>query len=211
MLETNRCQKILKMLTYHVRIASTEQLGRTFFAETKKPARMARQWAIRARGEGLLTISTVMAHPEIPLVEPIIEWRPGDPEPNFHAACWRLQSRWTEPVQKKTIIAATRQAKALTGGPVGGRPTRAREVTHDLHVTQLFLNFREQDPEIATRWVLEDALYNESHTSFDSKLPDAVIRGTPDLVIEFGGSYAAKKLACIHACHANNHQPYQIW
>ena len=133
----------------------------------------------------------MLTHPEIDISEPLLDWHPGDPTPYFPALAWLTQSRWTSPPTRNMLATATKKAKQLMGGAVGGRPIRIREATHDCHVSALYLHFREHFPELAARWVPEDAFDSDEHRD---KRPDAIITGPEPIFIEFGGAYPAARI-----------------
>lgn len=143
----------------------------------------------------MVALHQIMTHPEIDVSTPILDYQPGNPVPDFDALAWQAQSRWTRPVEETLVATATKKAKQLAGGSIGGRPIRTREATHDIHCAAIYLGLRERHPELAECWLPEDAL---SHLE-GRKIPDAIIRCDPPIVIEFVGSYSAKKLRGIHA------------
>jgi len=153
----------------------------------------------------MISLCEMMTHPEIDVSEPLLDFHPGDPVPDFDALAWRTQSRWTSPPELTLIATASKKAKQLAGGIIGGRPIRTREVTHDVHCSSLYLHFLEHHPELADRWLPEDAI---SHLD-GRKVPDAIIMGNQPVIIEFAGAYSAMKMRVIHAHFCN--QRYQLF
>ena len=107
------------------------------------------------------------------------------------------------------VVYATAKAKQLHGGTCGGRRPRAKEITHDIHVAQVYFCLERHDPELAEYWIGEDRLRAEGR---DGDIPDAVIRppGGAQLTVDFGGSYDARKLRTVHQ-NFSQHGRYQIW
>jgi hypothetical protein len=201
-----RTDDVLECLTSKIRLLTTGQIARTWFAHTEKPTVIAAQYVRRLQVTGLITISRTMAHPEQELTEPILDWQPGSDEPNFDRLSWKACSRWSEHPVRTTVITATEKARSHTGGPIGGRPIRPLELNHDIGVSTVFLNIQARDPELARLWVHEDALAREARHNDRENLPDAQLDG---LVIEFAGAYSAKKLRAVHEHFSK--RPYQLW
>ena len=107
------------------------------------------------------------------------------------------------------MIWASAEAKRTYGGCCGGRRPRPKEITHDIHVAQVFFLYRRRYPELAEHWVCEDQLRAEGR---QDDIPDAVIRlpGGEEIIVEFGGSYDARKLRVMHIEYSS-HGRYQIW
>ena len=80
-----------------------------------------------------------------------------------------------------------------------GHLTNIAQVSHNLHVTEVYLGFLEREPAIAAAWASEDEL-GETRKKFE-KQPDAVLYdrdGKPRLAVEFGGLYGVDKLQAFH-------------
>jgi hypothetical protein len=185
------------------------QVARLAFQHTKEPEIIAQQWARRQARAGLLTLQYIAVHPELKLHEPLLEFHPGDPLPNFDALAWQVQSRWKLPPEMTLVATATKKARQFTGGVIGGRPIRHREVTHDVHVASVYLRLRETDCELSKRWMPEDAVYATNAHEFRTKVPDAVLTGKEPLIVEFAGKYSARKLRSLHAEYSKSR--YQLW
>lgn len=206
---TPRDLEWLEVLTLRVRFLSLAQMARTWWEDS--PAGRANAKArlqILARA-GLITFFRVMAHPEINLVRPVYAWQPGQAEPNFGAASYRLQSRWRQTAVTTPCVMASRAAGQRFGGH-GGRLPRQSEQTHDLHLGALFLQYRQWHPALMRYWIFEERLREEK--SAGEKLPDALWRlPEGERVIEFGGAYSKDKLARFHEHCAEKGLPYEMW
>jgi hypothetical protein len=160
--------------------------------------------------EGLIAAYRALAHPELRLKEPVVRWSPGEPEPEFAGASYRLQSRWTEPFISVTCFMATRRAGRISGGS-GGRRSRTSEQTHDIHLAGVFLHYRSCAPELVSKWSSEARILRGRDTRRE-KLPDAMmVDGNSRRVIEFGGAYSREKIESFHAYCLNEDLPYEIW
>ena len=152
------CEELVELLTYRVRVLSVEQIARAFRCGDVSAA----EALIRpCESAGLITRQNVLARPALPLVEPVVAWRPGAQIPDFGKVAYRLKSRWCEALRPIELMHATRTAAREFGGYLGGRGPRASETTHDLNLAAVFLWHRDHLPEDATAWVPEAQLYAE--------------------------------------------------
>lgn len=208
---TPRDQAILDALTLRVRVLSLSQIARTWWGDTQGPESLARTRLKELEREGLVTLFPLVAHPEIPLDAPLIAWRPGDTPPDFGEASHRAKRRWTRDVTTCAGVFATTVAGNWFGG-TGGRPPRASEATHDLHLAAVFLRLREANPSAAATWTSEGRLLARGEGRGD-KLPDAIVgtRAGGKRVIEFGGAYSKSKFAQFHDFCLRRKLPYEVW
>ncbi len=76
----------------------------------------------------------------------------------------------------------------------------------------MYLQFRRSRPQDAERWIGEDLL---APWRRGEKLPDAVLAAAPDarpeLVLEFGGAYDARRIEMFHEDCASQMLPYELW
>lgn len=197
------------MLARRVRVITDRQTAAKFYPGTARPIRVARTAFDRLKRRGLVETLTAMVHPEPMLEGPVLDWRPGDPLPNFDRIAWKLQSRWTEPLVRTTVAWATTKAKQAQGALSRGRGPRAKEITHDIGVSQVYFHLCRHHPELAEHWIGEDELRAQGRTD---DIPDAII-ALPEgqhISIDFGGAYSARKLRTIHQNYAPQGR-YQIW
>ena len=206
---TKRDEEILDALTLRVRFLSVAQIARTWWGATRQAEATATARLKRLAQAGLLERFRVMAHPELALIAPVIVWQPGAAVPNFGAAAYQLQSRWTQTVISMAAVLATKGAGHRFGGR-GGRFPRQSEQTHDLHLGALFLVYRQRFPALFPYWISEERLREEK--SYGEKLPDALLRPPEgERVLEFGGAYSKDKLKRFHAHCAEKRLPYELW
>lgn len=206
---TARDREILETLTLRIRVLSVAQIGRVWWRDSASPVSIVRRRLKQLQEAGYVEPLNLMAHPELPLTEPIVNWRPGDPAPDFGAVSWRLRSRWTQPLVNTTCAIATRSAGQFFGG-YGGRKPRRAETTHDLHLSAIFLRMRTLEPSRAATWISEADRKKDS--GYGEKLPDGiVIDGQQKTAIEFGGAYDKPKLQEFHAFCDQQALAYEIW
>jgi hypothetical protein len=207
---TDRDRDCVGTLVHAVRVFSDQQIIRHWFGGDKNNARAASARIRQLEASGLLGRLKTMAHPELDLQAPLLDWRPGQAEPDIAALARRIHHRWSKPPCVTHLVYATELANRRFGGFVGARPPRTSETTHDLHLAAVYLQYRIQRPSAAKKWVAEAQLYSEGWGRH-SRLPDALIRrgNGRDVIVEFGGRYSYAKLCDFHRCFC--HQRYEIW
>jgi hypothetical protein len=160
----------------------------------KDPLRAARRLTDQLSCAGLVTLRrTTVAEKHGPVL-PLIDYHPGDPEPDFEAVAKILATRWDGPRIGDTFVVATRRASKRYGGAPGS--LRSPCVDHDDYLAAVFLSL---DAKEQRRWARgEDTALGRC----GQDVPDAVLRGrkaAADVVIEIGGtSYGVEKLARRH-------------
>ena len=209
---TERDREIVGMLCCRVRIVSLSQVANHWWNEAKQGLENARRRLSVLVKDGLLNESQVMARPLPELTAPVMSWNPGDAEPAYGSIAWRLQSRWEKEPRKTRVYFATSRAANLFGGRAAGRIKQEFQATHDLGVSEMFLQILKQRPDEAKNWIGEDEI--ASHRR-GQKLPDAVIAlradDRPQLVLEFGGAYDKDRLIEFHFDNQQRGLPYEIW
>jgi hypothetical protein len=207
---TPREEELLLVLTHKVRFLSVRQFCR-FWPGGDAGRRNALRALTGLAGASYVEKRVVVAAPELPLVDPIWSWRPGEGPPPFGAVSYQLQSRWKEPVRETPVVLATKRAVGRLGG-FGGKIYRPDQAGHDLHTAAIYLRLHQTDPEAAAAWMPEDR-FSRLRASPREKLPDAVLvsSGEVDEVIEFGGSYSAARVRAFHHYCEEQGYPYQLW
>lgn len=209
---TDRDRAILLALTHKVRLLSLPQIARTWWNETEAGLTNTRKRLnlLAAGPTPLVRKLQVNAHPELDLVEPLFIWSPGEPDPHFGALSYRLKSRWKDAPKPTTVFIATQSAVRQFGG-WGGKLKRPLQVTHDLHLSQIYLLYLKQRPLEVEHWVSEEHLAPERR---HQKLPDAELRtpqGHTTRVIEFAGAYDAQHVKRVHEDCLKRSLPYELW
>lgn len=210
---TDRDYEILRTLTQKVRVLTSKQAALAWWGEGTQAQKLAQGRLSVLVREGLLARDELMVHPELVLNRPVVEWRPGDEEPDFGAVAYRLKSRWAATLQPTALFLATKAANRLVGGYIGDRRPRRAEATHDVHLAAVYLWLRSHHPEDALAWDSEHRLYAEGGGRGE-KLPDAWIRHavgveSEDRIVEFGGAYCKRKLEAFHDAFAGHR--YDLW
>lgn len=194
------------------RIAARGQAMRVLAKGGVSSRRVAKRILHALVGQGLLRFEEVPARPLLHLESPLVTWRPGLPAPEFGPLAWSLEKRWQEPLRPTRVFFAGPAAVRTYGGCMKGHLSNIAQVSHDLHVTEVYLGFLEREPEIAAAWVSEDEL-GESRKKFE-KQPDAVLYGRdgkPRVAVEFGGLYGVDKLTAFHVDMERRALPYELW
>ncbi len=208
---TVRDEEILVPLCFKVRFFSLEQIARTWWTDKAREIRRARQRLLMLADDGWIKPTTVLARPLLDLAEPIFQWQPGMAGADFIAISRALRRRWKMPARKVEVFLASQKAAAVLGGTALGLVKHLCQATHDLHVSEVFLFYLQNRPELATLWVGEDTVVADSA---GAKRPDALLRGEHGKVlrvVEFGGAYKPNRVQALHEhCLEQNH-PYEIW
>ncbi len=211
---SRRNAQIFDALTLRIRLLSLDQIASTWWDTTSHPVRNARRHLNRLCVAGRLKCRTIPTYPMIDLAEPIFSWRPGDPQPTdaeLGAIAYRLQSRWPDTPQRPTVIYTATPSMANRLGGFDGRIQHRHQVTHDLHLTELYLRLLREEPDRARRWAGEElAKPTQGH---GEKLPDAFLcddNGRPVHVIEFGGRYPKHRVRDFHEYCSTNGLSYDL-
>ncbi len=206
---TERDDEIIRALALYVRLFNQTQIRNHWF---EGDAANARRRLKQLQTRGYINRVVVRARSMPSFDSPLIQWRPGQPEPEFGKAAYQCKRRWEmRPVLTCSAYIATTKAANRFGGRNRGEIKKDLQVTHDLGVAQVWLHFDLFAPEWADAWRGEDAM---AATRRGQKLPDAFIvdsSATVICVVEFGGSYDEQRIRAFHEdCVARN-LPYQLW
>jgi len=206
---TERDREIARPLSVFVRLFSQHQIAEFWFNGDKANARRRLRQLIDGK---ILQQVSVRARPLPPLEQPVISWHPGDRDPNFAQAAYRLRSRWLRrPVKTQVAYIATESAARMFGGPARAKFKHPAQATHDLGVAQIWLQLSESSPTWAEAWRGEDVM---AHTRRGQKLPDAFIvnkKSEVVCVIEFGGAYDQQRVQEFHDDCRRRNLPYRMW
>ena len=210
MILSERDIDIIRTLTTRVRLLTAAQVADCWWLGTRAGQDQAARRLRELCALQLLEERPILAEPLLELAAPILNWGPGDEEPDHHAIAWRLQRRWVEATRETLVFIATSFAADTLGGVAARLPTLGQE-THDLHVSEVYLRMRRERPELAAHWLGEEIV---RPTRIHEKLPDALIvdaQGNPARVIEFGGRYDHKRVCAFHQDCAFRGLPYELW
>jgi hypothetical protein len=209
---TERDTEILVALCTKVRLFTLDQVADGWWSHVANPKSLTRRRLGKLAEVELVKQQRVLAAPLPPMREPIIRWRPGDPAPDAGAVAWKLQTRWSTGAQPTTVFTSTPKSARLFGGKPSEKLKSNLQVTHDLGVSGMYLQLLRTDRSAAQQWIGEDIL---APYRFRQKLPDAVLAeragATPQLVLEFGGSYDKPRVQSFHDDCARRSLPYELW
>jgi hypothetical protein len=204
--------EILDALNTKVRVLSLGALAATWWTPTPTGRKNAAKRLAALVEARLLRREVVLARPMLTLASPEFAWFPGERPAVFGALSWRLQARWSGHPRRTVVYFATPRALGLLGGAAPGSIKNLCQVTHDLHVGGVYLAYRRRWPAHAARWQGEDGVARDRRRR--ETLPDALlisVAGEPYRAVEFGGSYAARRLAAFHDYCRDCGLPYEIW
>lgn len=158
---------------------------------------------------GRLRTAKPLVHPILALTQPLVLWAPGTPEPDFDAVAWQAQCRWSQAPCPTRIFWLSEKAAAAVGRPAP-RP-KLFQLTHDIHMTELFLRFLNSSLASVWSWVPEDQVPRPQRRGY--RVPDALLRSPhgQEMAIEFLGSYCAKRIRRFHQDCAGKQLSYQGW
>jgi hypothetical protein len=204
-----RDHELLLALAQRVRLFTLRQIALHWWAgETPNARRRLKQLA----HAGWIERIEVSARTLPELRQPHVVWRPGMDLPNFDAVSYQLQCRWQSlPVRTCTAVIATSRTAGVYGGKNRGELKHPLQATHDLGVSEVWLQLRRTAVHWANAWCGEDLL---AHSRRGEKCPDAFIVNDDRqvlCVIEFGGQYQAQRLREFHQDCVERGLPYQVW
>ena len=210
---TPRDHDILDTLTLRVRVLTLDQVVRTWWTGYAHGRQSALRRLRELECEGKIDLFEMLAHPELPLVAPVVAWRPRDPEPDFDKVAYRLAVRWNLPPVWHVALIASRKMGLHYGG-WGGRHPRPTERTHDLHMAALYLLKRAANPAVQLHWKSEEKLREQrkgENRAGKQHLPDAIVTRPKRTAVEFGGAYKVDKLRSFHYYCQRIGLPYEMW
>lgn len=210
---TDREESLVRALSRQIRMVVLCQILRTFWTGSTSSERNCRKRLALLSEHGLLNRVRVLAHPVLDLgaMGPVYRWQPGEPAPDPHRVSWQLQSRWTEPLRPTTVYLATPRAASIFGGASDGKVRNQCQVTHDVHVSEIYLHLKRSAPTLAAAWVGEDIL---APSRKGQKLPDAILHdeaGNPRLVMECGGKYPPERVLAFHSDNERRGLAYELY
>lgn len=197
-------QSLTRALALQVPCLTLEQISRGWFASADEPRRAAESAAARLLTAGLLERRQWDAHPLLPLTAPLFRWRPGAVAPTrrrFESLAERASERWELHHVGVEVNVATRAARRALGAFGGNGHEKACEATHDLHLAEVFVQYRLRRPLLAAAWHGEAAFPKLGFDLRSMKDPDAFLlneQGQAERIIEMTGRYTADHLADLH-------------
>lgn len=184
---------------------TVEQLGRCWFRRQEDSVGRAQVLATHLENLHLIERRTFEAHPLIRLARPLFTWNPGEPQPTreqFESLAETSRKRWKKMHVAIEVLIASKTAVRLFGAFSDARHARHNEITHDLHLTEVFIRSRKGNRPPEWEWWGESAFPKLGFEIKGMKDPDAFFmdgEGQCQCVIEFAGVYSAEHLAKFHA------------
>lgn len=203
--------EILAIVTNCVRVLTVEQVASAWWSDSPWGISRAKSALRELADEGWLKLQPALSRPINELQQPLLTWEPGEAPPNFQSLSIRLHRRAMVPAKLVNIIFATSRSTALFGK--GSLPKiKLTQMTHDLHVAQVFLTYRGRGLSV-DQWIGED---NFPGSWKSQQRPDGLLRradGTIYRAIEYGGDYLPQRLMELHQSLANEtvRLGYEIW
>jgi hypothetical protein len=211
MMLTERDDRLIRTLLGKIRIISFDQIARAWWPQSDSGRTNAKRRVRDLLESKLLVREQAFARPLLALEKPLFKWKPGEGSPDYQKLSHQLQSRWVEEPRLTCVYLLSKRAANIFGGTAPGRIKNPSQVTHDLHLTEMFLRLVKEEPKLAEAWAGEDIV---APTREHQKLPDAIIldvQGKPRLVMEFGGAYPPHRVQAFHEdCQARG-LPYEMW
>lgn len=207
---TSRDIQIVEALTLKTRVMTLDQIARLWWPKSKNGASDAKKRILKLRKAGCIERYQINTHPIISMVSPVTQWRPNLEVPDFSSVAWKLKQRWILTHTPTWVFVATRRAANLFGS-FGGKLKDPLQVTHDIHLSEVYLKYSFEFPGQADRWVGEDAFLKAGHGIKD---PDAFLldeNGTITKVVEFGGKYSADRVEQFHRHCEERELEYELW
>jgi hypothetical protein len=185
----------------------------SFWPKTIAGRKNAMRQIVALERLNLLHRVTILIRDELAMEAPVVEWRPGLPDPQYGAVAYRLQSRWRQPVRSVVAIVATRKARAYFG-VTRERQFFPEQCAHNHHLAVLYLRLLRTEPEVAARWCQEPKWRSAAVRRLE-KLPDVGIYsedGTRiERLIEHGGNYDRRRVERFHDFARASGLPYTLW
>lgn len=206
---TTRELDIVETLTRRVRLLSLSQLGRVWWPEASshRVVRLAMRRLLHAE---LILRSVINAHPLLVIKGPLLAWMPGQDAPDSTAIGNRIKSRWHGAAEPIEVYWPSPLAANLFGSTARDLPALLHR-DHDLLLSEVYVLYRTQRPQLATRW-LGECVFPQS--GFRLKDPDAFLfgdDGRPARVIESAGRYGVAQVESFHEHCLEHDLPYELW
>ena len=196
---------VLRVLAIQSPGMTLDQIARGWFRQDAAPLEHAASAVTRLVKAELVEPRVVESHPQISLTKPLFAWKPSDPDPSprrLTSLSDRARWRWYLPPVAVTIYVATRSAARLFGAFVDARRIKSCEVSHNLHLAEVFVRYLIGRPRMAAQWLGEAAFPKLGFDIKGMKDPDAFLvaeNGAIERIVEFAGSYSAEHLTRFHA------------
>lgn len=207
---TKRDEELLLALSRSVRLLTPDQISKCWWHESENGIALARRRLRQLAAHGHVQRVQVFARRLSSVSTPVYCWCPGQSSPNFEAISYKLQSRWQAPPRRITAFIAGTNTRKAFGCKGTGELKRSFQMGHDIGLSDVFVHYFVCDPTLIQYWWGEDQINTKG-----KKVPDAVIATSrdarPDRVVEFGGSYNARRVEQFHATCKREKLEYELW
>ena len=202
-------EEIVITLANHIRVCSLEQIRRTWWPRQRSGKQRATECIQLLEKNKLVRMRKVFSRPIQRLDAPLLFWQHGDPHPDFQAMANCLRRRARTEAEVIPVVTAEPRGRRLFG--VGERRTlKLAQITHDLHVAEVFFRYYESGTDVFRHWVGEDSM-----PRLLMKIrPDALICddvGGIVRAVEYGGEYTDNRLFRLHEGFYERAMAYEIW
>lgn len=134
---TVRDLEIVESLALRVRVLTVRQMSAIWWRDPDRSRRVIRRCLRRLVLAGLLVRTTINALPVVPTTEPLLQWQPGQPVPDF-GHLTRSVSRRSGTASIPTVVyTASRIAGNLFGGIADESPS-VDGINHELRLAEVF-------------------------------------------------------------------------
>lgn len=209
---TDRDLDILKSLSCCVRLFSIQQVQSLWWPDASLQSGAVQKRINKLADAKWLKRSVILARPIPVMNDAICSWKPGNASPDFGKCAWKAKCRWTEGTRQIRVVSADRKASQLFAGVKPRGIRQPFQLTHDLGLSQVYLQFRIQCPDKAAKWIGERGI---AFRRKKGKIPDAVIGNVgawpPELIVEFAGSYGKDRLLQFHKFCEHEGISYELW
>ncbi len=196
------------MLSVRVRVLSVDQVAARFWPEAGQGRRLAKNRLAKLATAGLVTVQERVTRAMLDIQQPLAIWRLHRPPPDFAQLARTLATRWPDEVTRTACVTVTEDGARGVAGVKASTPPADSEVSHDLHLAEVYFRMLEELPTRASTWILETHLPKGQGV----KVPDAIVRdGLDRAAIEFGGLYDRVKLESFHAYCRDKKMGYELW
>ncbi len=207
MLYSERNWQLLQAMATGIRLLAPHQLARWWGVPITNAKRSLRELC----DSGFLKETIVRARRLPPITQPLLQWKPTQPTPNFGALSYQAKERFRE-LAPVLFAAYTPTTRALSQFTVRHHAKlRRSQATHELGVTESYLYALTRWPRLTQRCWRGENLYARDR-GHGEKVEDAHFvnpqTGKVMLAIEYAGTYHKHRFETLH--EALKHNPYWI-
>ncbi|MBI1315077.1 hypothetical protein GC176_27615 [bacterium] len=206
---TQRDIAIVETLTSRVRVLSLAQIT-TLWWSADGSGRVVRRRLRRLIDGGLLVSTTINSIPFPQVERPLIDWHPGDRDPDCEQVAACARSRFDCATRPTEVYLASRRAANLFGS-TSGRLPRFDHINQNLLLSEVYVLYSRCRPQDAALWVGGESL---ARCSDRIQTPDACLvssEGQTTRLIESAGVREPQQLERFHEHCLERNLPYELW